>query len=158
MWVDALQQAIADRLAAQLPAKLQEIEDDYGDQIALELPAEIHPCDKAVINSTPAVEVWCPDSGRRNSDESAGDYEHRITVVWTIAGTDEAEIDKRIKRYIYATIQLLDGATFGPDEDVVPMIAGACTYLVVDQEAADQPFTRTAAVEFTSGSFAKVEG
>jgi uncharacterized membrane-anchored protein len=155
VWIDQLQQAIADVLDAELPAKLLAIEAAYDDGIALERPAEIWPCDKAQVNAMPAVEVWCPDSTRTSPDETALDYNHRLTIVWTITGSDEVEIDKRIKRYILATIQVLDGRTFDADDRATPLVAGTCTYLVVDATENESVWLRVGAVEFNGGTFAQ---
>jgi hypothetical protein len=147
LWVDTVQQGIADLLAAELPALLPVIEEDYHDGVKLDLPIEIWPCDKARVNSTPAIEVWCPDANPHDQETDAINHRARFTIVWTIAGTDEVEIDKRVKRYILATIAILNGQLVA---GAGPLVIGPSTFLVVDNGNAQQPFARCAAVEFSA--------
>ena len=155
-WVDDVKSAIKTRLEAALPTQIAAIDaersvDEFG---ATPVPVEYWIGDKELPNTLPCGEIICTASTKQSQDESPSRWQHNITVVMTIAGTDEQMLDAQITRLMLATMLVLDGWSLyagGVLNSDGLLKTGNITYDLVQPSDIDgRPFVRTGLIEMTT--------
>lgn len=109
-----------------MPAELARLNAAFNDGVIAEPPMAYSTAETATIEGFPWVEFIGVRSVPKGRDEYVQEYEHEISIIWTIIGFDEQIIVKQIERSILATRNILwrgqlDGST-------MPIRSGAEDY------------------------------
>lgn len=160
-WIDSIKTAIVAKLVAELPNTIAMVDVDRGiaedSDDATPAPALYATSDLVLPQTLPSCEVICTDSTRVDAENFAPkQYRHSLTVVFTLAGTNEELLDAQMTRLAFAAMLILDGwhVASANIQNGSELIAGGITYdLVQPADVGGRPFIKSGLLALTTDQF-----